>query len=287
MLAWLERRNPRWNALWVFLGFLLAACLGVADYRSGPDLSFLLFYLFPAFLGSWFGGRRAGILISLFSSVAWLLDDVMAKSPHSHPAIPYWNVGVKLLIFFAFVHLTVSVRELLNREKQLARTDDLTGIENRRSFAEASETELRRLRRYRHPFTIAYMDIDNFKTVNDLFGHSTGDSVLRSVAISILRSIRETDHAARLGGDEFAVILAETDQAGARVVMERLLKNWDDVIQKKQWPISLSIGVVSCYEPPDSVDTLIRAADDLMCVVKNSGKNNVKYGTWNGDGKKA
>ncbi len=280
MLAWLDRRNPHWRPFWVVLGFVVAGLLGVVDYLTGPDLSLLVFYLFPVFLGSWFGGRRAGILISLLSSGTWLIDDVMSKSPHTPPAVPYWNVAVKLILFFLFTHMVILIRDLMDRERSLSRTDDLTGIENRRGFVESVEQELKRSRRYRHPFSIAYMDIDNFKAVNDLFGHSTGDSVLKSVAVAILRSVRETDHVARLGGDEFGVLLAETDQAGARVVVDRLRKNWESVVQKKQWPISFSLGMVSCYEPPESVDGLIRAADELMDSVKTSGKSGVKYGTW-------
>lgn len=272
--------------LWISLGFALAVFLGVLDYLTGPDLSFLIFYFFPVFIGSWFGGRNAGYSITVLSSFAWLIDEVLSKPPHVHPSVPYWNVGVKLGSFFLFSFLLASLHDALRHQKELARTDDLTGIENRRSFLDAVSSELGRLRRYLHPFTVVYMDVDHLKEVNDVFGHSTGDGLLKAVAIAMLRSIRETDHAARLGGDEFALLLPETDQAGARVVIDRLKKTLDQSVNKKQWPVTFSMGVLTCYEPPDSVDTAIRKADQLMYAVKTSGKNNVKFGSFEGRGAK-
>jgi diguanylate cyclase (GGDEF)-like protein len=159
----------------------------------------------------------------------------------------------------------------------MARTDYLTRVANSRYFAEIASHEIKRAGRYLHPFTVAYLDIDDFKSVNDRWGHSTGDQLLALVADTIRGNIRATDSIARLGGDEFVFLLPETGYDAASVVIQKVHQSLQAVMGGKGWPVTFSIGVVTFRTPPDSVDGMIRAADAFMYSVKHSGKNRIQH----------
>ena len=101
----------------LFLGFMIVVVLGIIDYGTGPDISFLLFYLFPVFLTAWFAGMIPGILLSVFSACIWFVDDVMQRTPYAHPAIPLWNVLTKLIAFLVFISILLRLKDALEREK--------------------------------------------------------------------------------------------------------------------------------------------------------------------------
>ncbi len=169
----------------------------------------------------------------------------------------------------------VALRSAVEREQELARTDSLTGLTNRRAFCEMSSGEIDRAQRYHRPFTVAYVDIDNFKTVNDRFGHSTGDTLLRVVAHTMKSNSRAVDVIARLGGDEFAIFLPETGPEPGRAVIRKLHERLLDAMRQHEWPVTFSIGVITFIRPPSTVDQMIRFADGLMYTAKNGGKNRI------------
>jgi diguanylate cyclase (GGDEF)-like protein len=173
------------------------------------------------------------------------------------------------------VEAMLELRLRLHQEQQLARTDCLTGAVNRRAFAENFDAELNRLQRYGRPFSIAYFDIDNLKGVNDKFGHDTGDAALREVSSSILDHLRRIDTLARMGGDEFAILLAESDADAALAAVNRFNEQLLEVMQHHRWPLTLSIGLVTCLKPDVTMDEVIKKADDLMYKIKKSGKNDI------------
>jgi len=176
------------------------------------------------------------------------------------------------------VNFTVSsLRISLEREREMARTDYLTQVANSRYFAEIASNEIKRAGRYLHPFTVAYLDIDDFKSVNDRWGHSTGDQLLALVADTIRSNIRATDSIARLGGDEFVFLLPETGYDAASVVIQKVNQSLQAAMGRKGWPVTFSIGVVTFRTPPDSVDGMIRVADAFMYSVKHSGKNRIQH----------
>jgi diguanylate cyclase (GGDEF)-like protein len=137
--------------------------------------------------------------------------------------------------------------------------------------------EINRARRYDHPFTVVCIDLDNFKTVNDCFGHSTGDILLRLVARTIQENIRATDTVARLGGDEFAILMPETGRDVAEVILQKVRKINLEIMRNHGWPVTLSIGVVTFTSPPSTVDETLRISDQLMYSAKNNGKNSIRH----------
>jgi diguanylate cyclase (GGDEF)-like protein len=258
--------------------FLLIALLGCIDYLTGSEIAFSVFYLFPVGLAAWYVDGRVAFLYSVTSTVIWYFADALTRTqPYSHPSIPIWNAATRLVMFLSVTGLLAALRNALDRESKSARIDYLTEAMNGRAFYEAVSVELSRLARYGRPFALMYLDVDNLKTVNDRYGHAVGDEVLKVSVDTIRRRLRPGDAVARLGGDEFAVLLPETDEGAARAVAERMQSTLRDSVNKK-WPVSFSIGVLTCVASSTSVDELIEAVDGLMYQAKASGKDGLRYG---------
>lgn len=258
------------------LAFILVLGAGWVDYITGPDYSLLLLYLLPVLTTAWFAGRWASVAISLESAMVLLVVD-LAGQRHSVGSVAlYWN-DLSILVFFLLVtYIIASLKSAFEREKLAAGTDALTGVANRRHFYELADAEINRQRRYGHPFTVCYIDIDNFKQINDAFGHGEGDNLLSLIAQSIRTNMRKTDLVGRIGGDEFALLMPET---GADVALNVVGKvhALHDIAWKRGLTVTLSIGMVVYLSPPENVDGMIKRADALMYSVKAGGKNNIRY----------
>jgi diguanylate cyclase (GGDEF)-like protein len=281
-MNFLSSLQKRSKPFWIIVGFALMGVLGILDFLTGYELSFSLFYLIPVSLITWFTSRRLGILASLASAFIWFIADVAAGSSYSHPFIYVWNTLIRFSFFIITVLLLSTLRRTLETERELARTDYLTGAVNSRLFYDFVQMEIDRIQRYKHPFTLAYIDLDNFKTVNDRFGHSKGDQVLCAVVNSTRKYLRKTDMIARLGGDEFAVLLPETNQESARVTLSKIQSGLLKEMRQGFWPITFSIGVLTCMTAPQTTDELVHMTDELMYSVKRNGKNAIKYSTFAG-----
>jgi diguanylate cyclase (GGDEF)-like protein len=259
------------------LGLLFVVLVGILDHLTGPQLFFSIFYLFPIFLVTWFTERRIGMTVSLASAVAWLIADFTSGARYSNPAIPYWNASVRLGTFLILTSILSSLRNSLERDRELARTDALTGVANGRYFMELADREINRANRYGHPFTVAFIDLDNFKAVNDRYGHSAGDTLLYLVADTIQKNVRVTDIVARLGGDEFVILLPETGPAPAQAITQKIQRINSDAIRKNEWPVTFSMGVATFMRPPSTIDEMLKISDDLMYAAKRKGKNTIQF----------
>jgi diguanylate cyclase (GGDEF)-like protein len=173
----------------------------------------------------------------------------------------------------------------LEQERIHARTDFLTGAINNRYFNDLLEREIERSIRYNHPFTIAFIDMDNFKTINDTFGHLYGDKMLRTIAENMKIHLRKTDVIARVGGDEFSILLPEANEKDARIAMSNLFGKIAEEMTTKKWPLTFSVGVLTLSAPTISADKILGIVDKMMYVVKNNGKNNIKYATYTNEEK--
>jgi diguanylate cyclase (GGDEF)-like protein len=274
-LAFLEQKSKRF---WLLVGSGLVIIIFLLDYWTGYEVSFSLFYLAPIALVTWFAGRRVGLLISTTSAVAWLSAEIVGQHILSHPTIYFWNTSIRFGFFIIVTLLLARLRIALHQEQVLSRTDYLTGVANSRYFHTVLELEIARAHRSNHPITLAYIDLDNFKQANDHFGHKTGDQILALVSRSMQQAVRNIDTVGRLGGDEFAIIFPETDQEQARSVVSRLRLKLMEDIQPYQWPITFSIGVLTCRSDQCTGDELITRADNLMYASKQAGKNTIHFG---------
>lgn len=255
------------------LGILTLLIVAILDYLTGVELSFSIFYLIPIFIFTSAVNGNVGVVVACLSAGLWLYIEVIS-SPHlSSTFVYFWNTIIRLGFFL----LPVLLVRNLKQEKEHARTDYLTGAMNVRSFHDAAQREIDRSIRYRHPFTVAFIDIDNFKIINDTFGHTFGDKVLSAISHNIQRNLRKTDMIARVGGDEFAILLPEVDADTARLAISKIQQKLMGEMLENKWPVTFSIGVITLKAPQLSVDEVLGMADKMMYSVKNYGKNNIKY----------
>lgn len=269
-------------SFWIIISVLLVGILGNLDYQTGNEFSFSLFYLIPISLTAWYADRRTGIFISILSAAAWLLADVYAGEDYSHPIIYFWNTLIRFGFFIIVAWLMSELHKTQKAVETLARTDHITGVINSRYFHELLEIELSRSARYKRPFTLVYLDLDNFKQVNDRFGHDEGDNLIRFVTDDIKRQLRNTDIVSRLGGDEFAILFPEAGQSEAEVIMFKIYSHLTEQLRQKYPFVTFSAGAVTFIAAPSSTAETIKIADDLMYSVKNSTKNGVKYSLYTG-----
>ena len=169
------------------------------------------------------------------------------------------------------------LRITLESQKELAGTDPLTSVANRRAFYDLANLELNKSLRYQTAISFLYLDIDDFKKINDNFGHPIGDQLLRSVANTIENNIRAIDLIVRFGGDEFGILLAGAGAESAAQVAGKLKKKLLELVRDNGWPVTFSIGVATFMSPPGSIDEMIDAADAQMYLAKQSGKNRTRY----------
>lgn len=254
-------------------GSLVAiALIGLLDHVGGTELRIYPLHVLPIAVTAWRVGPWAGALTAVIAVGTWVESNRLAGL--SLPAVVWaMNTTAHLSAFAAVIVLVTHLRRSHAAERRLARLDPLTGLPNTRAFHEAAWAEIERQKRSLRPMSIAFFDLDNFKQVNDRFGHKTGDLLLSTVAQALRQATRATDHLGRLGGDEFAVLMPETKEKDVRQVLERLRSGVARVMSERGWPVSCSIGAVIFHEPPASVDDLIGRADNLMFSVKQAGKN--------------
>lgn len=261
---------------------LAAVCLmavvavGLTDYETGEHLSFSIFYLLPVMAA---GSRSVGLglRVSITSVAVWCGADLLSRNdPYLSPLMPVWNTVSRFLVMCIVVALLAALQWSLFQERRLSRRDELTGLANFRAFYEVADAEIRRLARTARPLTIVYIDIDNFKRLNDRFGHAVGDEVIVATARLLVANMRDVDTIARIGGDEFALLLPETEALEAKRLLERLHGRLLEEAGIKAWGIGYSAGAVTFAAPGVTVDAMVADADGLMYEVKRSGKNAIR-----------
>jgi diguanylate cyclase (GGDEF)-like protein len=261
---------------WTIATAALLAAISIVDLATGADVAFSLFYLFAVALIAWKTAHYGlSLATAAVSAVVWLVAERYALGAPS-TAVLLWNAATRTVILVAAAIVICRLRRALRIERSLARTDFLTQTLNARAFGERAALEIARARRNATPLTVSFIDLDNFKSVNDTLGHSQGDVVLRIVADTLRARLRESDCVARLGGDEFVVLLAETGLGQAGDVMSKLERHLAEAMQARAWPVTFSIGAAVFESPPEDVDMLLRCADSTMYRAKTGGKNSVK-----------
>lgn len=174
--------------------------------------------------------------------------------------------------------VSLSNAMMVEKLKNMATKDGLTGLYNRRTFMEQLELKLASARRFKHKLSLILTDLDHFKSINDTYGHSIGDEVLRRFAKVLTRAKRETDLVARYGGEEFAIICEQTDELGAKQLAERIrqeLSNEKFITEIGEFKVSCSLGVACYPDNADSIEELINKADTALYKAKELGRNQV------------
>lgn len=280
--------GPKRTTLIMLAALAAIALFSWLDYVIGTQVQSVLFYLLPIVLVAMTLERRWVLLTSLLASLAWTAVE-FGTTKFDHPLIGVWNEAAALMIFL-LVGLTLErmraeqrrltdantrIADLLEAEHRDSRTDALTGLPNRRHFSETLSIEIARARRDHHPFCLLYLDLDNFKLVNDTHGHAAGDAVLKGAAESLRKNLRASDVPARLGGDEFAALLWHAEYEGAEAAGRRVIEAFRQVAADyTDCKLSASIGIAWFRRPPADPDEALDEADAAMYEAKQS-KNRV------------
>lgn len=257
----------------IVAGFLL---VGLIDFVTGTEIRAYPIYFLPLSYAAWRFGYPGGAVATLAATTIWVLSNRAAGMHYSMDHIWVLNALAQTVAFGTVALLLAWARRLLMREQALARADSLTGLPNARAFYDQVAVAMASCRRQQRPLTLAYIDLDNFKCVNDQHGHARGDAVLVEVADIMRSMLRATDIPARIGGDEFVLCLPETSGDQARALLMRLHAVLASRLPTEACAVSASIGALSWAVPPASVDAMIAAADQLMYQVKKNGKNRVE-----------
>lgn len=267
------RRPSAWLACLALLGVY-----STVDYYAPPELDVSFICVFVVLLASWNLGTAAGLALAglAVGLQGWLLADLVQSLPNGE--LGYVTIlANRGLTLGLVVALTVPLKQLYEREQSTARIDHLTGAHNRKAFHDLLGIELARARRSGAPLSVAYLDCDDFKRVNDKLGHAEGDALLCE-AVALMRSLlRATDIVARLGGDEFAILLPATTGAHAAEAMARLQARLHESMRKHGWPVTFSIGVGTLDGPEPAADGIVAACDRLMYRAKRAGKGRLVH----------
>ena len=269
MPSWL-RRYLQDKARAGATALVLLAMVAVFDYVTGSELAMSFFYVIPISIAGWYIGQKTAITVAVLGAASFPVTDALAVGPYAEVWTGFWNFTVRAATLTSVALILSRLRVALARERDLARQDPLTGISNSRWFHELGAWECAQAQRNEAPLSIAYLDLDGFKEINDTLGHSAGDRVLRSVASALSENTRAADLVARLGGDEFALLMPATGEHEARVTIERLTEVFSDMTEDL---VTFSIGLGTFYGPPPQIAEALRIVDSLMYDAKSTGKN--------------
>jgi diguanylate cyclase (GGDEF)-like protein len=277
-LVWTEEPHIRSSRMvqWLVVTGSLAMLLALGWLRvTASSVQLELLFLAPVVGASWSTGRWGGLATALVAAAVYSLTGAIADPGGTQSWVSAFNNLMLLSALVPTALVVASLRRLLSAEQYNAGLDSLTGLRNRRSFHDTLEKELARCRRGGTPCTLAYIDLDGFKAVNDAQGHATGDEVLRAVANVLHTRLRQTDVAARLGGDEFALLLVNTPEPAAESALRALQEALLERMRSSGWAVTFSIGAVAAITD-GFADSLLATADALMYSVKHAGKNQIR-----------
>ncbi|GAB3192709.1 GGDEF domain-containing protein [Hydrogenophaga aquatica] len=257
-----------WAVAITGLGLLLAGVLStlIASSVTGPiaNISHVVARIGEGELGARADVQRSGALATLASGINAMAAQVAMTQEHLRQQV---NLA------------TDELRKQKEAAELAARIDPLTGVASRRAFTEIAETEIQRALRYRLPLAMVMVDIDHFKTVNDTYGHMTGDAVLAAFARAISQEVREVDVVGRLGGEEFVVLLPNISGLEAVQVAERMrlsVATSEMLVNGEQLRYTASFGVAE-FDPKElSLSSFLSRADDALYRAKRNGRNRVE-----------
>ncbi len=267
-------RHPGMRRLVVAGASATATAIAIAGNLAGPEVAFDFLCLWPLGLVAWLAGFRAGLALALACATASLGTGLLSH-PTLTAGLKLWNFFVELGVYWSQVVLVSILHARVNEERHLARTDAVTRLDNRRAFEEAADRELERARRQGRPVTVAYLDVDDFKQLNDRWGHSAGDEVLVVVGATLRAETRRIDTAARIGGDEFGLLLPDTTASAAAALLARLRGRMGVALAQRGRHVTLSVGAVTFQAAPATVAEMVARADEAMYQAKRAGKGTI------------
>ena len=269
LLLALASRLPRGGvgALLVLGTLMITGCILAGGDASSP---YALIYVWAGVEGFFFLSARGAFLLNVFIAACYAAALLVVPSDGAAPSRWILTVGGVAVASALAGILQARADRLVDVMAEMARTDALTGLLNRRGFGEAFDLELERARRGEHGVSVVVGDLDHFKALNDRLGHRAGDTALQAFGRLLGAHGRRIDTAARIGGEEFALILPHTDEHGAFLVAERLRRALRD---EPEAPLSVSFGVATFPRHGADGAALLHAADQALYAAKELGRD--------------
>jgi diguanylate cyclase (GGDEF)-like protein len=276
----LDKKRPE-SIWWLSVLIVVVICFAIILAERYVDL--VPFLTLPVLLISWYGSSKSGVLLVVIATILLLVAKLSFDGFHPDYYSSVYNYLVVLFVCLFIAVIVTNFRKVHRVEEVAADTDSLTGASSSRRFYAELANEILRSERYGHKFSLAYIDVDNFKQINDKFGHSIGDRLLIQVYECLFKSLRATDVVARIGGDEFVCLLPESEQTEARSAILKAANHLKMTMRGHGWDVTFSIGVVTFEKLPEDVHEAVKMADELMYQVKGDKKNAVAYRVVRGD----
>jgi diguanylate cyclase (GGDEF)-like protein len=272
LAKFIERRSPK---TLVACAFLMTLLLGIFDLQTGVEGHFLLLYLVPIFIGSWFVSREVGVYLAFFGSLTWFAADWLSGRSYSSAWIAYWNVVTRTSVFVLFAVTQAQLRAKLNELSKLASRDLLTGLPNGHAFYQLAAKEMDRAFGL-EPMTLACIDVTGFHWVNHRFGYPMGDQMVCKIAHTIKQHVPRPDLVGRMGGTSFAVLLPNVASETANFVLEGVHHALNEERRKFSHPLTFFISAIACTKAPRTVAELLHEADTQMTRMKGGKKDSLE-----------
>jgi len=267
-----EGRSKRSLGIWAIA---ITTILGLVDLKTGTEINFLLFYLAPIFLGSWFVSREMGIYLAFFASLICFVTDSLAGRSYSSQWIAYGNLLLRTGAFVIFAATQALLRAKFDALSQLAARDFLTGLPNGHAFYQLTAKEMDRAFGL-EPMTLACIDVSGLQGVNDSFGYPAGDQMLCTVAHTIRQHVPRPDLVGRIAGTSFAALLPNTASDGASLVLEQLRNSLHEERRKNAQPLTFYISAVACSKAPRKIAELMHQAESQMNRMKGGNADSIQ-----------
>ena len=253
------------------------------DYVSGRQVILVAFYFVPVFFATSTLGFRAGLVLACICAAVTIMLRILDGTISPDDRLMLWNTMARLIIGIVCLGLLWVLQQCVRKEAARARLDMLTGIANRLAFFELAEQVLLSAQRLGTPFSLAYIDADDFKVINDSYGHDAGDRTLRVIAHVIKENVRTDvvvrlggDVVARLGGDEFVILIAGAQPSDVDSIVQRVCARLKIATTLYETPLTFSVGVVTFLQAPATVDLAVKRADEVMYEIKKGGGDAVR-----------
>lgn len=276
-------RSQTWGSVKpyaILIGAIIV--LGVTTYVDyiTIGITFIAVYIFLIYIVSTYVGGRFSFVFAILAGIAQVQTE-----PHIYDHRYFsWFLLNTICSYMFIAYMIIRKNKALGSLEKITVTDELTKLPNRRAFNDYIERSIAHARRWAEQMSIAYIDVDHFKFVNDIYGHQVGDELLRCIGSTIKENLRADDMGARLGGDEFAIILKHTS-GDHNSFIQRIKEELDECVEKslgkyiinRNIDVTFSIGMIN-YDGSQSVtpDEILNAADELMYEVKKTSKNAIK-----------
>ena len=258
----------------LILGLMLVTACRLGDTTGRITLPTTWLLVTLLVVAGWSCSRQVAVGATLISLFAWCWIEAAAAANWTQ-LLP--GQGMRFVVALWLVAWIGRLRELLAQAYRLARLDSLTGLPNRQALVEALDAELSRTRRFGRPFTVALLDCDGFKGINDRGGHLAGDEVLRLIALALKQHTRRYDCVGRLGGDEFLLVLSEVDRENAVLVAERLRAALRHFVEREYPVLTFSLGVVTFRTADLDWEECVQRADEAMYAAKRQGPDQTRF----------